>query len=234
MYGPSWAEVIIGAALSFVLGLVFAAVVLILRPVETVKELPKEPVHGVVYYLEGSKDATKGQTWAGKRKQLAAGASVTLTDDELNAVFAPAPDKSKPAAPAPAEKGKPAAPAAPAAPPAPPPLPANAGLIVPGTPNFRLHDGQIQIAMPCTLNVLGFNQPVIVMATGAFAKTGAGIVFAADDFYVGSLRVSRLPMIEGLVTKKILEAQPLPDDLTAAWQKLSDVTIDGKTLKLTM
>jgi hypothetical protein len=183
--------------------------------------------------MEGSKDATKGKPWAAKRKQLVAGTSVTLTDDELNAVFAPAPEPAKPAPP-PAAKGKPAAPAAPAAPSAPPPLPANAGPIVPGTPNFRLSDGKLQIALPCTLNVLGFNQQVVVLATGTFAKAANGFVFAADDFYVGSLRVSRLPMIEGLVTKKILEAQPPPDDLVTAWQKLSDVSIDGKTLKLTM
>jgi hypothetical protein len=230
LYGPSWAEVILGAALSFGLGLLLAAALLILKPVPTVRELPKEPVPGVVYYIEGSKDATKGKLWASKHQMLASGTSVALTEDELNAIFASAPDKSKPAAAPPAPKGQPATPAAPAT----PPLPANAGLIVPGTPNFRIHDNQLQIAWPCTLNVLGFNQAVIVMATGGFSKTGDGFVFAPDDFYVGSLRVSRLPMLEGLVTKKILEAQPLPADLTAVWQKLSNVAIDGKTLKLTL
>ncbi len=41
-------------------------------------------------------------------------------------------------------------------------------------------------------------------------------------------------MLEGFVTKKILTAKPLPEDLAAAWKKLSDASIDGKTLKLTM
>ncbi|MES1166853.1 MAG: hypothetical protein ABUL68_02525, partial [Pseudomonadota bacterium] len=124
LYGPSWAEVIIGAVLSFVLGVLLAATLLILKPVPTVRELPKEPVAGVVYYIEGSKDATKGKLWASKHQMLATGTSVTLSEDELNAIFAPIPDKTKPAPTPPAQKGQPGAPATPAT----PPLPANAGL----------------------------------------------------------------------------------------------------------
>jgi hypothetical protein len=142
---------------------------------------------------------------------LTAGSSVALTEDELNLVFA-----------APVEKGKPASPAA------------LDGLIVPGVPNFRFVDGQLQIGVPCMLNVYGFRQEVLVTAVGGFQKGGDGPVFAPDKFYVGSLPVSRLPAIEGIVTKKIIAAEPLPDDLVTAWKKLSAASVDGGMLKLTM
>lgn len=240
LYGPSWTEVIIGAALSFVIGMILAAAVLVLRPVQTVRELPKEPGRDVVYYIEGSKDSTRGRQWLRKREMLDQGTSVTLSEDELNAAFytTPPADKAKP--PAPAEKGTPAAkakapaPPPPAAPPAPPAAAASEGLLVPGAPNFRMHDNLLQVGVPCTLNVYGFKLSVIVIATGGFAKNDDGIAFVPETFYVGSLPVSRLPMVEGLVTKKILTAQPPPEDLVAAWKKLSDAAIDGKTLKLTM
>jgi hypothetical protein len=243
LYGPSWTEVILGAALSFVLGLVLAAAVLIARPVKTVRELPKEAdrEREVIYYIEGSKDSTKGRQWQAKRQQLVAGESVALTEEELNTAFgaktsAPAP---APAPVAPAPKGKGPAPKTPAPAPAPatPPAPAvaaNAGLIVPSAPNFRIHDNVLQVGVPCTLNVYGFQLPVVVLASGGFAKTDDGIVFAPDSFYIGSLQVKRLPALEGFVTKKILAAQTIPEDLSTAWKKVTDAGIEGKTLKLSM
>lgn len=238
LYGPSWTEVILGAALSFVLGGVLAAAVLIARPVKTVRELPKEAERerAVVYYIEGSRDSTKGRQWQAKHQQLVAGESVVLNEDELNAALGAKTVAPAPAPAAPAPKGKGPAPKTP--PPAPAPEPAavanTGGLIVPSAPNFRIHDNVLQVGVPCTLNVYGFQLPVVVMATGGFAKTGDGVVFAPDSFYIGSLQVNRLPALEGFVTKKILAAQSVPEDLAAAWKKVSDAEIEGKTLKLSM
>lgn len=239
LYGPSWTEVILGAVLSFVLGGVLAAAVMIARPVKTVREMPKEAEiqRGMVYYVEGSKDSTKGKTWQVKRQQLVAGESVALTEDELNAALGPKTPAPAPAPVAPAPKGKGPAPKAPAPAPVAEPAPvvaANAGLIVPGAPNFRIHDNALQVGVPCTLNVYGFQLPVVVMATGGFAKTSDGVVFAPDSFYIGSLQVNRLPALQGFVTKKILAAQSIPEDLDAAWKKVSDASVEGKTLKLSM
>jgi hypothetical protein len=236
LYGPSWTEVILGAALSFVLGGVLATAVLIARPVEMVRELPKEPAREVVYYIEGSRDLTKGRQWQAKHQQLVAGESVVLTEDELNvAVGSKAPVATPPpAAPAPKAKG-------PASKTPPPPAPEKAAaaattgaLIVPSAPNFRIHDNALQVGVPCTLNLYGFQLPVVVFATGGFAKTDDGVVFAPESFYIGSLQVNRLPALEGFVTKKILAAQKIPEDLATAWKKVSDAGIEGKTLKLSM
>jgi hypothetical protein len=236
LYGPSWTEVILGAVLSLALGIVLAAALLIARPVQKVRELPKEPARDVVYYIEGTRDSTRGRQWQAKRQQLLAGESVVLTEDELNTALgaktsAPAPTPAVPPA-----KGKAPAPKTPPAAPVPEAAAATngGGLIAPGAPNFRIHDNVLQVGVPCTVNVAGFQLPVVVMATGGFAKTEDGVVFAPDSFYIGSLQVNRLPALEGFVTKKIIAAQAIPEDLVAAWKKVSDAGIEGKTLKLTM
>lgn len=239
LYGPSWTEVILGAVLSFVLGGVLAAAVLIARPVKTVRELPKESdrEREVIYYIEGSRDSTKGRQWQAKRQQLVAGESVALTEEELNAALGGKTAAPAPAPAAPAPKGKGPAPKAPAPAPAAEPAPAVAaggGLIVPSAPNFRIHDNLLQVGVPCTLNVYGFQLPIVVVATGGFAKTGDGVVFSPDSFYIGSLQVNRLPALEGFVTRKILAAQTIPEDLATAWKKVSDAGVEGKTLKLSM
>jgi hypothetical protein len=220
LHGPSWAEVILGALLSFVLGVALAAGLLVIKPVQAVKELPKEPARDVVYYVEGSHDPVKGRPWSRKRQQLVAGQSISLNDDELNAVIPP-PVPEKPA-PTPA-KGAPPAPVEP------PP----SGFVV-GTPNFHLLTDELQIAVPCTLNVLGTSQQVMVIATGQFKKEDDVIYFAPNKFYVGSLDITRLPGIPAMVTDKLLGGQGIPVDLVDAWAKLSDVTVEPNTLRLTM
>ena len=110
VHGPGWAEVILGAVLSAVLGVVLGAALLILKPIVVVKELPKEPVAGAVYYVEGSRDTAKAKQALAKRKAFAQGQSVTVTEDEINSLAAPA--AAAPATPPPPKKGEKAAPKA--------------------------------------------------------------------------------------------------------------------------
>ena len=51
LYGPSMTEVALGAVLGLLLGLLAASVYLVFKPVAAVKELPKEPLRSVVYYI---------------------------------------------------------------------------------------------------------------------------------------------------------------------------------------
>jgi uncharacterized protein YpmS len=222
LYGPSWTEVIFGAILSFALGIVLAIVFLILKPVAVVKELPKEDkiVRNMVYFIQGSNSA-KGRTIDAKLKDLAAGKSVSVNEDELNSLF------GGKAAPAPAPKAAPAKAAAKKAD-EPPSMPANSA------PNFRIVGDKLQIGLPTTIDLLGLNQSLVVVATGHFGNQDGKVSYEIDDFQVGSLPASRLPYIQGAVVNKVLAAQNFPEELTGIWGKLKSITIEGSELKLTM
>jgi hypothetical protein len=231
--GPSVVEVVLGALLSLILGVVIGAAVLIFRPVIVVKELPKEDARepGALYFVEGSRDATKGREAPAKRKAFVAGQTVTVIEDELNAIAGPA-----------ASFG-PAAPGAPAAPKAPEKKATDKGgaaeapseeMFVTATPNFRLRDNRLQIGIPVTLNLLGMAEKVIVQTRGGFEKQGDKFVYEPSEFYVGCLPVTRLPFVSAYAREKFLESQAIPDDIKAAWAKLTAVSVEGNVLKLTM
>lgn len=210
LHGPSWTEVILGAVLSLLLGVVLAAVYLVLKPVATVKELPKEPAADVVYYIEGTRDLTKSRQAAAKQKAFVQGGSVVLNEDELNTLLGVTPKAADPAA-APAEK-----------------------TITPGTPNFRIRDNVLQIGVPVQIKVAGFAQNVIVQARGGFAQHGDTWVFDPTEFYVGSCPLQRLPAAEGFLMKQIMGGATIPEDLTAAWKRLTGVAVEDATLRLTV
>jgi hypothetical protein len=211
-YGPSLVEVTLGAALSLILGAVLAAAYLVVKPVATVRELPKEEdrVRDQVYFVEGSKDSNKGRTWLRKRQLLLEGqtAEIPLTEDELNAGLNDAPK--------PAEAG-----AAPA-------------LIEPSAVNFRIREGVLQVALPSTVNFIGYRIPVVFQARGGFERDGDRFAFVPDEFYVGSLAVNRLPFLRGAVTSRLVAAKAVGPELIEAWGKLSAVAINGDTLQLTL
>ncbi len=219
LYGPSWFEVIFGAFLSVVIGVVLAAAYLVTKPVTTVKELPKEPVAGMVYFIEGSKDATKGRSWVAKRQQLVAGMSVQVTEEEINAaiagVNAPAPKKpgAKAEAPAPEPEAKP-------------------GHFAAGAPNFRIRDGEVQISVPVTVNTLELGLNLLVQARGSFEKQGDHFVFSPRTLLVGSCPVEKLPGVAGAALRQFLGAQAIPEDIAGAWAKLANVSVEGALLKL--
>ncbi|MCF7688217.1 MAG: hypothetical protein K9M98_13870 [Cephaloticoccus sp.] len=214
LYGPSWSEVIIGAVLSAVIGAVLAMVWLATKPVEKVRELPKEPVAGLVYYIEGSANSTQGRQWSAKRQSFIQGTSVTVTEQELNtALKTLETDAAK--AKKPEEKTEP-------------------GMITPGALNFRIHDNLLQIGAPIDLLIYGMKTQVQVVAQGTFERRGDKFAFDPQKIYVGSCQVERLPIVSGMVMGKLLAAANLPTDLTEAWGRLADVSIEGSELKLVM
>ena len=71
--GPSWIEVGLGAALSVILGVVLGAAYLVTKPVQTVKDIPKDAPSGAVYYIEGVRDFNKAAVVEEKRKSLTDG-----------------------------------------------------------------------------------------------------------------------------------------------------------------
>lgn len=214
-HGPSWSEIILGIFLSLGLGIVLSAALLMIKPVVVAKEMPKEPEAGVVYYLEGGREAGKARQASAKRAAFAQGQSISVIEEELNTLVA------APAAPTPAAKpGE-----------APPPA---AGTLATGTPNFRIHNGSLQIAVPVTVNAAGLSQKLTVVAQGKFAKQGDRFVFDPESMYLGSCPLHRLPFVAGYVRSQFIDSQSIPEDLAAAWPKLANVAIEGNTLTLTM
>lgn len=227
VHGPGWGEVILGAVLSLVLGVVIGAALLVIRPVVTVKELPKEADRDAtaVYYVEGSRDTAKAKQALAKRKAFVEGQSVSVIEDEINSLVtvAPAPAAVAPKA---GEKKDEKAPApAPAA---------SSDTLALGAANVRIRDGVMQVGVPVTLNVLGLSQKIVLQARGNFEKQGDVFVFHPAQLYLGSCPVQRLPFVAGFVQKKFLAAQAIPEDIATAWHKLTGVAIEGNTLKLAM
>jgi hypothetical protein len=226
LYGPSTTEVALGAFLGLVVGVVAACVYLVFKPVSTVREMPKEPVRGMLYYIAGSDSSTKGKSWSAKQKQFLAGTSVSLVEDELNAwsvgTFGAAP---RPAA-------KPASGAATA--PKPDGDKADDSIFQPGPPNFRIVDDKLQIGFKCVLNWYGLTHEVQVLTTGTFVKSGDRFVYQPDTVHLGSCPLHLLPAVSNLLFDHLVGKKKLPDDLKSAWLKLADVKIEGSTLLLTV
>jgi len=222
LYGPSITEVALGAVLGLTAGVLAACVYLVFKPVLQMKEMPKEPVRGAVYYIPGADSNAKSKNWAAKQKQFVAGTSITLVEDELNAwavsAFTGVP---APAAPKPGAKPEGA-------------KPALNGILNPGTPNFKITAGKLQIGLKCVLNWYGLTKEVTVLTTGDMVKSGDRFVYSAHTFYLGSCPLHLLPSAAGPLVSALIEKEKAPDTVNSAWAKLTDVTIEGNTLKLTV
>ncbi|MBI5690607.1 MAG: hypothetical protein HZC55_10985 [Verrucomicrobia bacterium] len=233
-HGPSWAEVILGAALSVILGAVLGAVLLIVRPVAKEPTKAEERVRGVVYYTEGSRDPGKARQALQKRKAFVEGQSISLVEEELNALANPGAATPPPAGKAPekgkaADKGKTAEKSKEAEKPA-----GGGGMLAVGAPVFRLRDGQLQIGVPVTVNALDLGLKLVAHARGGIAKQGDGFQFEFAEMYLGSCPVHRLPFLGNYVRDQFIAAQTLPEDVKASWAKLASAKIEGNLLKLTM
>jgi hypothetical protein len=222
--GPSMTEVVVGAALSLVLGASLAMAYLVAKPVREGAQISKDLPAGTVCYLAGTLDANNGKQWLRKKQLFTEGTSVTVNEDELNswiqAGTAPAVEK-----PVPGKKGAP-----------PPPAPAPTGLIQLGTPNFRIHDGLLQLSSRGTLSLdwLDFKTPIVVQAAGRFAKRGGAFAFIPEKFYVGSCPLHKLPIAGDLLLAHLIAKAAPPEGIVTAWKKLADVSIEGRSLNLTM
>jgi len=199
---------------------VLAAAFFIFKPVATVKEIPKEPVPGMIYYLEGSRDYSRARRLTAKEKFFINGGTVVVNEDELNTASNPV------AAPLP-----PPPPGAPAAPNTPPTM-----LLAPGSPNFHIADGAMQIAIPVRIKIdlAALDRSILIQATGGFVRREESFVFVPKTMYIGSCPVERLPFVMDYVMQKFYYAQPIPEEITTAWRRLVEVSIQGSTLKLKM
>lgn len=206
-YGPGWAEVLFGAVLSALLGVLVCAAWLVWKPVPKLMVPPKTEDAYSVYYIRGSTDPDLGQAWLRKRHALLNGQSINLSEEELNTAAVTRMERPR------NEQGG-----------------EEGASLTPGEVNFRIVGNQLQVAVPVKVALLG--RSIIVQATGGFAREGRRFVFAPSQIYVGSCPVGRLPFVASLILRRLYSSQSVPDDLVAAWDKLSGVSIADGRLKL--
>jgi len=230
LYGPSTVEVALGAVLGLVAGLLVACVYLVFKPVLSVKEMPKEPVRGAVYFIPGSEATPKAKALAAKQKTFIAGGSVDLIEDELNAwsaaTFGAAPAAPKAPAPKPGAKGE--------APKAEAPATNYDGVLNPDRPNFKIKDGTLTIGFKCVLNWYGLTHEVIVLTTGTIQPSGDDFVYVPTTLFLGSCPVHLIPGAAKPLWEHLVGKKKAPDEIKSAWAKATEVTLDGSTLKITM
>jgi hypothetical protein len=101
-------------------------------------------------------------------------------------------------------------------------------------PIFRIRDNVMQIAVPTKINVMGLEQKVTLLAKGDFTREDGKFVFVPSSITMGSCPLDRLPYAKDYALKKLLGAQPFPEDIAASWSKLVAVHVEGNELKLTM
>ena len=230
---PGLVEVLVGSILAVALGALLAAAILVVKPVEVVKEAPKEVEVGKLYYFTGSKDWNAGQRWRFKRDSLMQGHSVQVTEDELNAWIEniypmlpietqrPTPqakDKKTPGPKAPAKKAAEAQP-----------------LIQTGTPNMRLMGDTLKIGVVYYVDVFGWwSFSVVAQCEGSFVKpkNGDPIYFHPETLYVGSLPVHKLLVAKPLVFSQLVNTFEFPVDLAAVWTKCTTVKVENRELVL--
>lgn len=230
---PGLVEIIIGSILSVVLGALLAATILIVKPVEVLKEPPKEVEAGKIYYFAGSKDWNAGQQWRFKKDSLAQGHSVRVSEDELNAwveniypmlpveTVRPAPKGKDGKTPA----RKPSAKNGEAGPP-----------IQTGTPNFRLMGDTMKIGVTYYVDLFGWwSFSVVAQTEGTFIKPKRGdapIYFQPDSLYVGSLPIHKLLVARPIVFSQLVNTFEFPADLKQTWAKCAEVKIENRQLVL--
>lgn len=209
LYGPGWIEVTFGALLSLSIGVILAGAWLMLKPVEKVQSLPKNPVAGTVYFIPGARDSFGGSSWKQKSQLFVGGGSVALSERELNAaaeqMATPATKKNKDAKDA---------------------------LLTPGSLNFRIANGELQVALPLALNIYGMRSEVLMVARGDFVKRGEHFVYQPNSVTLGSCSVGRLPKVGSVILNKIWEAMAQQDAVRNAWDGLANVTVEESTLRL--
>ncbi len=237
LYGPSLFEVTLGAILSVAVGIVFAFVFLVLKPVIVVKSPPKENerVQGAVYFVQGDDDVSLGRQWIRKKQSLIDGTpgEVTFNEEELNSwIAAASPEKKKPepkpAAPAPTKPGAKPAPAAAA-------TSANPDeLLSLDLPNVRIREGVFQVGVPGSLNFLSLSLPVIVQAQGDFVQSKDVWIFKPTSLHLGSMPLHRIPGLTDMVMKRIMSSGIFSDDAMDVWKKVSHVDVNGRQLHLTV
>jgi|GEM_PF-4437755 len=210
--GPRPVEIVIAGILSFVLGVVGAALFLAFQEPEEVTTLPdpEDREFAVVYYKPGSRGDQSHGTWAVKKQvvERQRSGTVVLIEEELNQWVA-----TEYQDPGEGEEG--------------PVL-----HISPGTPRFRIDEGVFHVGMPLDWSIFGMSREFKSQAFGSFERRGGQYVFAPERVYVGSMPVPNVFGLSNMLVRRVVNAFDVPGPLREGWANLESVTVDGESLRL--
>jgi hypothetical protein len=207
LYGPSTLEVALGAVLGLLVGVLFACVYLVIKPVEAVKEIPKEPQKGVVYYVSGRADSARARGWQAKQQTFVQGGTIVANEDELN-FWAASLNADTVAS-------------------------ARSNFISTSGLNFRLDGERLQIAEKVLLNYFGLTKEVMVVANGSFVRAGDVFAFRPRTIYLGSCPLHAIPGAGPAFARLLTRRQKVSDDFRAAWAKLAAISVEERQLVAT-
>lgn len=210
---PGLIGILFGAGLSVVLGGLLALVFFILKPVEVVRTMPKEPADGVRYFVEGASGSGGRATWERKVDLVAAGGGATsFTEAEMNAWSEETFETAKVD-----EASK-----------------ADSAMIIAGKPNFRIAGDKLQLGLINDVVVLGLEQKLVLQAQGSFVRKGGGWAFEPTEFFLGGLPLHKLPMVASLVAKRFSPATELPAAVAKVLNQASSIVVGEEMVTVTM
>ena len=215
-YTPGIVAVFFGALISVIIGMLFAGINMLTVSVAEVSELPPEEERqvGTVYFIKGQ--GKGGSGWKRKRIQLISQrpGAIRLPEGELN-VWArtslrPDPKKKD-------EEG--------------------GGLIKvePSPPNFRINEGEFQVASYVGFPQLHGSKKFVYQAKGAFANEAGIFRFTAHSGFIGSCPIPPIPGLNSFLFNFLAETFINSEEygeMNSIWKLLSDVSVDGEELVL--
>jgi hypothetical protein len=209
---PGVVGIIFGAGLSLALGCLLGLVHLAAKPVEVVSSLPKEPVEGAVYFVQGA-PGSSSVTWERKFTQVETGSGeVGFGESDLNAWSTVTFVEPK------TEAGK-----------EPPSF-----SIVAGRPNFRLVGTELQIGAINKFNLFGTEVPLVTQVRGAWVKSRDAWTLRPSESMLGGLPLHRVPALEALVAKHFGVKEAIPEKAKSILSRASQISVAGGELVVRM
>ena len=210
---PGIIGILFGAFFSVVLGALLAVLHLMAQPVEVLTAEPNERAEGVKYFIKGAPGGEKGRVWQAKFSRITDGSGeVKLSENELNTWAGDSFEEVKLS-----EEEK-----------------ASSLLIIAGTPNFRLIGSALQIGTENQLVFFGSEAPLILQATGAFAREGQRWKFVPTEAYLGGLPLHRAPLLMALAAKRFGPTAALPEEVEKLLTQATQIAIADDELVVRM
>ncbi|TVR46970.1 MAG: hypothetical protein EA425_16520 [Puniceicoccaceae bacterium] len=212
----SLANVIVGAVLSLLLGVVGAVLFLVMVPVvegtpPAEDEIDRSREDYLRYYQPGTRSGQRGANWMLKKQALIDGRSGALLfyEEDLNLWAANAYEQQ---------------------------LDGNGTVLgvlsVPGTPVFRVAEDHLAVGLPVKLQLLGLERDIIVQAKGGFATRDGRLVFRPHEVLVGSWPVPAALGLRQRIYRNFAGAFPPPEDVREAWPQVEAIGFEDQALRV--